>query len=62
MNTEITEKDLEKMSIEEVIHLPDDTDPFLTVLDAYVTLYNSTNDQQIKTDANKLLASILPKL
>jgi len=41
----------------------DDTpDPFLTVLDAYVTLYNATSDLKIKEDANKLLAAILPKL
>lgn len=39
-----------------------DPDPFLTVLDAYVTLYNATSDSQIKSDANKLLAAILPKL
>jgi len=39
-----------------------DPDPFLTVLDAYVTLYNATDDKKIKDDANKLLAAILPKL
>jgi len=41
----------------------DDTpDPFLTVLDAWSTLYNATSDLKIKDDANKLLAAILPKL